>query len=347
MYMLHKLREQGLSVRVFEAGTDVGGTWYWNRYPGARFDSESYSYGYSFSQEILDEWQWSEHFSAQPENLKYCNFVADKFDLRRDMQFESRVVSARYLDAEASWEVELASGEQAQARYLITAVGPLSTPCFPDIPGLDEFEGFSSHTGLWPHEPVSFEGKRVAVIGTGATGVQVIQEVAKTAGSLTVFQRSPNWCAPLNNGPITAEEQTDIHERYPEIFRICRESHGSFMHKNDERNALDVSEAEREAFYEKRYNEPGFGIWLGNFRDVLVDADANRTLSEFIAGKIRQRVHDQDVAEQLIPANHGFGTRRVPMETRYYEVYNQPNVELVNLQTTPLERVTTKGVRKT
>jgi cation diffusion facilitator CzcD-associated flavoprotein CzcO len=200
LYQLHRLRELGMKVRVFETGTGVGGTWYWNRYPGARFDSESYSYGFSFSQELLDEWHWTEHFSPQPQTLKYLNFVADKFDLRRDIQFRSRVTAAHWQEESRSWAVTLEDGSRRTCRFLITAIGPLSAPTMPKIDGIESFKGQSCHTARWPHEPVSFEGKRVAVIGTGATGVQTIQEVAKTAGTLTVFQRTPNWCAPLHNG---------------------------------------------------------------------------------------------------------------------------------------------------
>jgi cation diffusion facilitator CzcD-associated flavoprotein CzcO len=218
MYQLHRLRELGLSVRVFETGGDVGGTWYWNRYPGARFDSESYSYGYSFSQELLQEWDWTEHFSPQPETLRYLNLVADKFDLRRDIEFETRIASATYDEAQNRWEIETEAGARAQARFLITAVGPLSAYTMPSIEGIDSFEGEACHTARWPHEPVDFSGKRVAVIGTGATGVQVIQEVAKTAAHLTVFQRTPNFCAPLRNRPIDEETQREIKASYPEIY---------------------------------------------------------------------------------------------------------------------------------
>lgn len=344
MYQLHRLRQLGLSVRVFEAGDGVGGTWYWNRYPGARFDSESYSYGYSFSEELLQEWEWSEHFSAQPETLRYLNFVADKFDLRRDIQFGARVKSAIYDEAGICWNVELEDGNNAQARFLITAVGPLSAPTMPNIKGRDSFRGESFHTGTWPHEPVDFTGKRVAVIGTGATGVQTIQEVAKTAGHLTVFQRSPNYCAPLHNSPIEAETQREIKASYPQIFAKCRASHGGFIHKADHRGALEVSPEEREAFLEKLYGEPGFGIWIGNFRDMFTDQKANDAVSEFVIRKIRARVKNPKVAEKLIPRDHGFGTRRVPLETNYYEAYNQDNVLLVDLNETPIQRITPKGI---
>jgi cation diffusion facilitator CzcD-associated flavoprotein CzcO len=345
LYQLYRLRELGLRVRVLEAGTGVGGTWYWNRYPGARFDSESYSYSYSFSKELLDEWNWSEHFAAQPETLRYLNHVADKFDLRRDIQFRSRVAAARYLDQERAWDVTLEDGSRLRSRFLITAIGPLSAPTMPRIEGVETFKGQSFHTARWPHEPVSFEGKRVAVIGTGATGVQTIQEVAKTAGQLTIFQRTPNWCAPLLNGKIGAEEMAKIKAGYPEMFRRCQETFACFLHTPDPRGTFEVTLEEREAFFEKLYASPGFGIWQGNFRDILTDPKANDEISDFVARKIRQRVKDQAVAEKLIPKNHGFGTRRVPLETKYYEVYNQPNVQLVDIKATPIERITPAGLK--
>ncbi len=345
MYQLIKLRELGCSVRVFETGDGVGGTWSWNRYPGARFDSESYSYGYSFSEELLQEWEWSEHFSPQSETLRYLNHVADKFDLRRDIQFNTRVTAAHYSEADSCWTVTTDTGTQARARFLITAVGPLSAATLPAIEGIDSFKGESCHTANWPHHEVDFTGKRVAVIGTGATGVQVIQEVAKSAKQLTVFQRRPNWCTPLNNRPITPEEQRQIKASYPQIFQQCRETNGCFLHKSDPRSALEVSPEEREAFFEHLYQQPGFAIWIGNFMDILMTPEANRTISDFIAKKIRQRVKDPKIAEKLIPTDHGFGTRRVPQETHYYEVYNQPNVELVSLIETPIERITPQGIK--
>ncbi|MBV1796778.1 NAD(P)/FAD-dependent oxidoreductase [Siccirubricoccus sp. G192] len=345
MYQLHCLRELGMRVRVFEAGSGLGGTWYWNRYPGARFDSESYSYGYSFSKELLQEWDWTEHFAPQPETLRYLNHVADRFDLRRDMQFHSRVAAAHYRESARGWDVVLEDGSRHHARFLITAVGPLSAPTLPRIEGVGTFQGEAHHTSRWPHEPLRFEGKRVAVIGTGATGVQTIQEVAKTAAQLTVFQRRPNWCAPLHNRPITEEEQRRIRADYPEIFRRCQETFSCFLHTPDPRGTFEVTPEEREAFYEELYASPGFGIWVGNFRDMLTDPAANKEISDFVARKIRQRVRDPRVAEMLIPRDHGFGTRRVPLETRYYEVYNQPNVRLVDITETPIERITPKGIR--
>jgi cation diffusion facilitator CzcD-associated flavoprotein CzcO len=345
MYQLYRLRELGMRVRVFEAGTGVGGTWYWNRYPGARFDSESYSYQYSFSEELLQEWNWSEHFAPQPETLRYLNYVADKFDLRRDIQFRSRVAAAHYHDDARAWDVTLQDGSRHRARFLVTAIGPLSAPTMPRVDGVGSFKGQSFHTATWPHEPVSFAGRRVAVIGTGATGVQTIAEVAKTAGHLTVFQRTPNWCKPLHNEPIDAETQARIKANYPEMFKRCQESFACFIHTPDPRGTFEVTPEEREAFLEKQYATPGFGMWQGNFRDMLTDREANALISEFVARKIRERVKDPRIAEKLIPRDHGFGTRRVPMETKYYEVYNQPNVVLVDIKETPIERITPAGIK--
>ena len=345
MYQLYRLRELGLRVLVLETGTNVGGTWYWNRYPGARFDSESYSYAYSFSKELLEEWDWTEHFAPQPETLRYLNHVADKFDLRRDIKFRSRVTAAHYQDGARSWDIALEDGTRFRSRFLITAMGILSAPVMPRIEGVDTFAGQSYHTARWPHEPVSFEGKRVAVIGTGATGVQTIQEVAKTAGHLTVFQRTPNWCTPLHNAKIGTDEMKQIRARYSEIFKRCSETFACFIHTADPRGTFEVTPEEREAFFEALYASPGFGIWQGNFKDILTNREANALISDFVARKIRQRVKDPAVAEKLIPKDHGFGTRRVPMETHYYEVYNQPNVRLIDIKETPIERITPKGIK--
>lgn len=345
LYQLYKLRELGLRVRAFEAASGVGGTWYWNRYPGARFDSESWTYGYFFSQELLDEWDWSEHFSPQPENERYLNYVADKFDLRQDIQFNARVAAARYREDTRSWEIALEDGGRYTTRFLITAIGILSAPTMPNILGVASFKGQSCHTHNWPKEGVDFTGKRVGIIGTGATAVQAIQEIAKTVGQLTIFQRTPNWCAPLHNSKISKEEMRDIRARYPEILARCRETPGCYIHSTDLRATQDATPEERAAFWEKLYAEPGFGIWQGNFRDMLTDRAANALASEFIANKIRQRVNDPVVAEKLIPKNHGLGTRRVPLETGYYEVFNQPNVELVDVNETPIEQVTAGGIR--
>ncbi len=343
MYLIYRLRELGLSVRVFEAGSGVGGTWYWNRYPGCRFDSESVTYGYSFSEELLQEWHWSEHYAPQPETLRYLETVADKFDLRRDIEFDTRVRAARYDGDRNLWEVETEHGKRARAQFLITAVGVLSEPYIPDFEGLDGFEGRWWHTGSWPHEPVDFRDKRVGVIGTGATAVQLITEVSKDVGHLDVFQTQPEYCVP--NSPIDAEEMRDIKARYPEIFSKCRETFAGFEHQFDERSALEVSPAEREAFYEELYSQPGFGMWLGNFHDILTDRKANDTISEFVREKIRERIDDPELAKKLVPTDHAFGTKRVPLESGYYEAYNRDNVRLVDLRESPIKRITPAGIQ--
>lgn len=345
MYQLYRLRELGLKVRVLETGTGVGGTWYWNRYPGARFDSESYSYGYSFSKELLDEWDWSEYFSGQPEIERYCNLVADKFDLRKDIQFSARVDAAHYDEDACCWAVTLADGTTYRARFIVSAIGLLSTPTMPKFDGIEDFKGPWTHTGLWPKEGIDYAGKRVAVVGTGASGVQAIQEISKTAKHLTVFQRRPNWCTPLHNRPIPKDEMEDIRSRYPEIFQRCLETAACFIHTVDLRGTFEVTEEERNAFWESLYAGQGFGIWQGNFRDMLVDREANRLMSDFVAEKIRDRVKDPKTADMLIPKDHGFGTRRVPQETKYYEVYNRDNVKLVSMLEEPVERITETGIR--
>ncbi len=347
LYQLHRLQQLGLKVRCYETGDGVGGTWYWNRYPGARFDSESYTYAYSFSDEILKEWNWSEHFSGQADNERYYNFVADKLGLRKDIQFNSKVTAAKFLTDENLWEVELETGERARARFLITAIGILSATQMPRIEGIDSFKGMYCHTSRWPKEPVDFKGKRVGIIGTGATGVQVIQEVAKTCGTLTVFQLDASWCAPLKNSKIADADQAALKARYGQMFQQCKDSFAGFLHQFDTRSIFSVTPEEREAMFEKLYDEPGFGIWLANFYDIMTDEKANAIITDFIARKIRSRVKDPKVADILIPKDHGFGMKRVPLETNYFEAYNQDNVKLVDLRATPIERITPKGVKTT
>ena len=345
LYHLYRLLQLGLSARICEAGGGVGGTWYWNRYPGARFDSESYSYAYSFSEELLQEWDWKEHFSGQPENERYLNYVADKFDLRRHIQFNARIGSAVYDEKANLWEIRTENGQRMRARFLIAAVGILSAHYMPNIAGVESFTGRSFHTSRWPHERIDFTGKRVGVVGTGATAVQLITEIAKEVGHLTVFQRTANYCAPLRNGPIDPETQKQIKASYPDIFKRCRETVGAFMHEFDPRSALDVSPEERNAFYEEIWAQPGFKKWFGNFQDIMTNREANETFAEFVRNKIRARVKDPVVAEKLAPKDHPFGSKRIPLESGYYEVYNQDNVVLVDLKETPIERVTPKGIK--
>ena len=344
IYMLHRMLELGVDATVLEKGDGPGGTWYWNRYPGARFDSESYSYGYSFSKEILQEWSWSEHFAAQPETLRYLEFVVDKLDLSSHMQFGCSVEAAAFDDEADLWLLTLQDGRLITARFLLTAIGMLSAATMPRIPGVETFQGEAFHTYYWPQKPVNLEGKRVGIIGTGATGVQIIGEIADKVAELTVFQRRPNWCAPLHNGPIDDQTQTKIKASFDAIFARCQETPGGFLHGPDRREFHKVPAQERLAFWEELYDSPGFGVWLGNFRDVLMDMEANAEYSKFIADKIRQRVDDPAIAEKLIPKDHGFGSRRVPMETNYYEAYNRPNVHLVDVNETPIERITPAGI---
>jgi len=347
IYMLHRMLGLGLDVTVLEGSSDLGGTWYNNRYPGCRFDSESYTYGYSFDRELLDEWHWKERFSPQPENLKYLNHVADKHDLRPHMQFDCRLEYAHFDDENHSWNLGLSDGREITTRFLLTALGLLSAPTMPRIEGVEGFEGRSFHTYDWPHEPMDLTDKRVAVVGTGATGVQVIGALAGKVGSLTVFQRRPNWAAPLHNSEISDAEMDDIRRRYDDIFATCARTPGGFEHEPDRRGFFNVSPEERWAMWEKLYDEPGFGIWMANFREIWTDEDANAELSEFIAEKIRSRVDDPSVAEKLIPTDHGFGVQRVPLETNYYEAYNHPSTTLVDLQETPIERITARGIQTT
>lgn len=344
IYQIKRLADLGVRATVLDANADLGGTWYNNRYPGARFDSESYTYSYSFSKEVLDEWHWTEKFSPQPETLRYLNFVADKFELRQYMQFGCWVESMVFDDDANFWTIQLADGRELTTRFVISAVGVLSTPTLPNFEGMASFEGKSFHASQWPHEPLDLTGKRVAVVGSGATAIQLIPEVAKVAKNLTVFQRRANWAAPLNNGPISSSDMDELRERYDEIFATCARTPGGFEHEPDRRGFYDVSREERLKLWDRLYDEPGFGIWLQNFTDIFFDEKANAEFSDYIADRIRRRVNDPVVAELLIPKDHGFGVQRVPMETGYFETYNLDNVSLVDGAATPIVRVTPTGI---
>ena len=344
IYQLYRLKKLGMKAITLEAASGVGGVWWWNRYPGARLDSESYSYAYSFSKELLDEWNWSEHFATQEELHRYFEFAVDKLGLRQDMLFNRLVTAARFDEASGMWRVSTESGECFVCRYLIAAVGPLTAPTYPKIPGLGVFRGESYHTSRWPAEDVSFSGKRVAVIGTGATGIQVVQEAAKTAAHLTVFQRTPNYCAPLNNAKIDDAQQPALKARYDEIIKRCRSTNSWFLHDADPRSVFDLTAEERQEFLDNLYRDRGIGIWKANFHDIATDPAANEIVSEYMRNRIRQRVKDSAVAEMLIPHDYGFGSRRVPLETGYYEVFNQPNVALVDVRATPIECFTETSI---
>ncbi len=345
LYALYRLRNLGFTAMSFEEGDGVGGTWYWNRYPGARFDSESYTYGYSFSEELLQEWEWKEHYSAQPENEQYLNYVADKFDLRRFIRFNSRVASLVYDEDANRWVATTDDGYQARGQFIMTAIGILSARYVPDFEGLESYEGIATHTNRWPKEGIDMVGKKVGIIGTGATAVQIIPEIAKDVGHLTVFQRTANYCVPLRNSLIDDETQEYIKAHYPEIFERCLETPGSFMHMFDTRSALAVSEEEKLEQYERLWQEPGFKKWLSNFYDVMMPGEANEDYAEFVRNKIRERVHDPEVAEMLVPKNHMFGSKRLPCESGYYEVYNQDNVRLVDVRQDPIARITPRGLQ--
>ena len=349
LYMLHRLRDTlGLSARVFEAAGDVGGTWYWNRYPGARCDSESYFYSFSdrLSEDLLREWTWSERFAPQPEILSYLRHVADRYDLRRDIRFNTRVVAAEYHEATGRWVVRTDDGGQVTAKFLITAVGCLSTTNLPDFPGRDSFRGDWYHTGLWPHEGVDFTGKRVAVIGTGATAVQAIPEIAEQAAQVYVLQRTPNYDIAGGNRPMTAEDGDRIKADYPEIWRATRETAFGFPYDVADRAALSVSEQERQRIFAEAWERGGFRLGT-TFNDLLLDLEANETASEFLRARIRERVSDPAVAELLSPRDHPFFTKRPPLENGYYETFNRDNVTLVNVRSAPIREITPTGVRTT
>jgi cation diffusion facilitator CzcD-associated flavoprotein CzcO len=344
IYQLYRAREAGFSALLLEAGGGVGGTWYWNRYPGARFDSESYTYGYLFSRELFEEWEWQEHFAQQPEIERYLNHVVDRFDLRRDIRFDAVVTSARYDESSGTWTVVIAGGTELRARFLIAATGVLSVPYFPDVPGREEFRGEQHHTGLWPAEPVDVAGKRVAVIGTGSSGVQVVPSIAGEVASLTVYQRTAHWCTPLNNSPITPEEQSRLRADFEAIRETLNTSPSGFLHPAGDRATFDDSAEDRRAFFEKMWNSPGFSKLISHYTDLLFDQAANAEWCEFLAEKIRAIVEDPETAEKLIPKSHRFGVHRPPFVTGYYEAFNQPNVALVDLQQTPIIRMTERGI---
>lgn len=348
LYAIHRLRESGLSVRAFEAGSGVGGTWYWNRYPGARFDSESYSYQYAFSRELFDEWQWSEQFAGQPEIERYLNFVADRFQLREDIELNARIEHAAFDERERLWTIETQDGRTARARFVVAATGFLSAPQPPDYPGVDDFAGLSVHSARWPKEGIDFTGKRVGIIGSGPTAVQIIQSIAGEAERLTVFQRTANWCTPLRNRTLAEAEQRELASQAEEIVDLCKRTFAGFIHDMDERASTEVaSKAERLAKYQELYERGGFALWFANYNDMFTNRAFADEVSEFLAGKIRERVRDPATAEKLIPKNHPYGTKRPPGEKNYYEVFNQDNVELVDLRATPVERITASGVETT
>lgn len=344
LYMLHKLRTLGLSVRVLEAGSGIGGTWFWNRYPGARCDVESMEYSYQFSDELQQEWEWSERYAAQPEILRYLNHVADRFDLRRDVQLETRVASARFDEAADEWRVETDRGSFV-ARYCIMATGCLSSSHTPAIDGMDEFGGKTYHTGHWPREGVDFTGKRVGVIGTGSSGVQSIPLIAQEASELTVFQRTATYAVPAHNHPLDPEYQQDVKNRYAEFRAASRQTHLGFGsdHPSATDAGLGASEEERAQRFEEYWQLGGL-FFMGAFTDVLLDHEVNDSAAEFVRGKIRSRVNDPEIAARLSP-KQVLGCKRLCADTQYYEAFNRENVHLVDVSEEPIERFTETGLQ--
>ena len=344
MYQLHLLRDKlGLNVRVLEAGEGVGGTWYWNRYPGARCDSESHSYCYMFSKELQQEWEWSERYPQQPEIIRYMNWVADKLDLKRSIRFGTKVTGARYDDAANLWHVQTEGGASFTATYLITAVGCLSTANVPKIPGLESFEGDWYHTGEWPHEGVDFTGKRVGQIGTGSTGIQAVPVIAAQAKHLTVFQRTANYSVPAHNAPLTPEFRQWVRDNYAQIREVMTTNTNGHPFTIAERSALSVSEAEREALFEKAWEKGGLQF-RATFGDLLSSLDANATAAEFIKRKIRSIVKDPATAELLADIDHPYAAKRPPIDSHYFEAFNRDNVTLVDVRNAPIERITPRGI---
>lgn len=345
LYQLHLLRDRlGLSVRVLEAADGIGGTWYWNRYPGARCDSESYYYSYSFSRELEEEWEWTERYPEHGEIRAYLDHVADRFGLRSDIQLGTRVAGAVFDDAQTLWLLTTEAGERFEARFLITAVGCLSTANVPPIPGLESFSGKWYHTGRWPQEGVDLTGRRIGLIGTGSTGIQATPVIAGHATHLTVFQRTANYSVPARNGPMDDEFKAWVRANYAEIRAKARASTNGHPFDVSERSALDVSPQEREAIYEAAWERGGLRFRAA-FRDLLLDKAANETASEFIRGKIRSIVKDPEVAAKLTPTDHLFATKRPPIDTDYFETFNRANVLLVDLKAEPIEAIVPEGVR--
>jgi len=343
LYLLHRLRGLGFSTRVFEAGGDVGGTWYWNRYPGCRCDVESLQYSYSFSEELQQERNWPERFSAQPDILKYANHVADRFDLRRDIQFETTVTRAHFDAARRRWSVETDTGENIAARFLIMATGCISTAQIPDFDGLSDFAGETYHTGNWPHEGVDFTGRRIAVIGTGSSGIQAIPVLATQAEHVTVFQRTPNYSLPCQNGPITDEYARSWKDNYAALREEQRHTAKGNIRELNNESALAVTQERRAEMYQKRWAIGGAGF-LSSFNDLLVDRAANETAAEFVRTQIRSIVRHPATAELLVAKDYPIGTKRICIDSGYFETFNRDNVALVDVADTPIERITPGGL---
>jgi len=344
VYLLHRLRKLGLSVRVLEAGTDVGGTWYWNRYPGARCDTESMFYAYSWPTELRQKWTWTSRYPDQDEIQGYISHVTDEFDLRKDIQFETRVAGATFDEATNRWAITTEQGETFSARFCVMATGCITKPNLPDWPGVESFEGDTYHTARWPKDDVDFTGKHVAVVGTGSTGIQAIPMIAKQAEQLTVFQRTPNYAIPAWNGPLDPEHEREVKDNYDKYWDMARWSSTGLMYEVRDRSVFEDTEDVRELEFEDRWQQGGFSF-LFAYKDILTDRNANELVAEFVRNKIRGRVDDPETAELLCPNTHPFASKRLCVDTNYYETYNRDNVTLVNVRKTPIEEMTSTGLR--
>ena len=343
LYLLYRLRKAGFSTRVFERGGDVGGTWYWNRYPGARCDVESLQYSYSFDEQLQQDWHWPEKFSAQPDILAYANHVADRFNLKKDIEFNIEVKASWFDENLKTWKITTNTGEEINAQYFIMATGCISTTQIPNIKGLSDYVGNTFHTGDWPHEEVDFSGQSIAVIGTGSSGIQSIPVLAKQAKKLTVFQRTPNYSIPSQNEPMTKKYERSWKDVYSERRKEMRYSaHGSLKDLNDV-PALSVDKDQRQELYTKRWAIGGTGF-LGSFNDLLTNADANYTAAEYVRQQIKRVVKDKETAEILCPRSYPIGTKRICIDTGYFETYNRENVKLVDISKKPIQRLVTDGI---
>ena len=343
LYMLHRLREAGFSVQGFEIGEDVGGTWYWNRYPGARCDVESIDYSFSFDPDLEQEWNWTERFATQPEIRRYLQHVADRFALRPLIQFNTRVEASRWSEDIKRWRVRTDAGEIVEARFLILATGSLSAAKVPDIPGVDSFAGDLLHTASWPEDGYDFTGKRVGVIGTGSSGIQAVPLIAQQAGHLTVFQRTPSFTVPARNAKLTDDYVADVKRRYREHRAAVRGTAPGVIWETKGQPALAVSEEEREAAYEAAWQRGGPGF-PATFTDLIIDAQSNRTAADFIRSKIRQLVNETETAASLCPQDYPIGSKRIAVDTDYYATFNRPNVTLTDLRKDPLVEIVPNGV---
>ncbi|MCS5605170.1 MAG: NAD(P)/FAD-dependent oxidoreductase [Alphaproteobacteria bacterium] len=344
LYLLHRLRTLGYSLRVFETGSDVGGTWYWNRYPGARCDVESMQYSYSFSKELQQEWDWPEIFSAQPDILKYANHVASRFDLRRNIEFNTTVLAAHFDENTKRWLIKTDKEENVSAQFFIMATGCISTTQIPKFKGLDDYQGDTYHTGAWPHGEVDLKSKSVAVIGTGSSGIQAIPVIAEQAGHVTVFQRTPNYSLPAQNGPMTEDYAKSWKVDYPSLREQQRQSSKGIVGEYNDQSGIGADEGEREAIYEERWAKGGTTL-LGAYRDMMTEAEVNDTAAQFVRDKIHGIVTNQEVAKTLAATGYPIGTKRICVDSRYFETFNRDNVDLVDINQTPIDSITRTGIQ--